>query len=198
MSTQSEFERQIASIEGAVHAMENAADPALSSKARELVQALMSLHGACLERMLEIVHQTGALGESIIDSFSRDEKVRSLLVLYGIHPLSLEARVRQGLEKAAPYLRSHAAKAELLGVDDAGAVRVRVEAGANGCPSTAGTLKSTVEQAVRELAPDVTAIQFEGSAAEHRPALAFVPLSALQAEAAISAAASSLAGRGGK
>ncbi len=54
MPKKKEIESQIESIDAMVRALEKATDPALRAKAKELVQALMTLHGACLERMLEI------------------------------------------------------------------------------------------------------------------------------------------------
>lgn len=184
MSKQSEFDRQIESIEGLVRALEDSADAASRLKAKELTQALMSLHGACLERMLEIVGQTGALGQSIIDSFAADEKVRSLLLLYDLHPVALETRILQALEKIRPNIQSHGGNVRLVSVDDAGAVTVRLEGSHSGCGSSPANLKSAVEQVIYDAAPDVTAIHMEGVLAE--PALAFVPLAALHtANAAI-------------
>jgi Fe-S cluster biogenesis protein NfuA len=180
MSKENESDRQIESIEGMVRALENSADAASSLKAKELMQALMTLHGACLERMLEIVKQTGTLGQAIIDSFAADEKVRSLLLLYDLHPLDMETRILQALEKTRPYLRSHGGSVNLISVDPAGIVTLRLEGSPNGCASSSATLKSVVEQAVYDAAPDVTAIHVEGSLAEQKPAPAFVPLTALQ------------------
>jgi Fe-S cluster biogenesis protein NfuA len=181
MSEQKEFERQVASIEGMVRTLEETADPASSASARELLQAVMGLHGVCLERMVEIVRQTGALGQAILDSFATDEKVRSLLLLYDLHPLGMETRVLQALEKTRPYLRSLGGEASLVGVDDAGVAAVRLDGSREGgCPSSAANLRAAVEQTIYEAAPDVTAIQFEGSLHEPTPAaLGFVPVAAL-------------------
>lgn len=197
MSIESRFEHQIESIEFMVHELENSADSAVSSKTRELLQAVMSLHGACLERMLEITRQTGALGQTLIESFANDEKVRNLLLLYDLHPIALETRVQKAIDKIGPYLRSHGASAELLALDEAGAVRVRLEGNGAGCSSSAGGLKSALEQAIYDAAPDVTAIHVEGSFVEQKAAIAFVPLATLLSESAAISAASP-AGRGGK
>ena len=63
------------------------------------MQAVMDLQGTALERLLEIVHAAGEPGQAIIDGLARDELVSSLLVLYGLHPLGIEDRVRLALEK---------------------------------------------------------------------------------------------------
>jgi len=88
--------------------------------------------------------------------------VGSLLLLYGLHPVDLETRVRGALEKTRPYLRSHGGNVELVDVDESGAVRLRLQGSCHGCPSSAMTLKLAIEQAIHDAAPDVTSISVEG------------------------------------
>jgi Fe-S cluster biogenesis protein NfuA/nitrite reductase/ring-hydroxylating ferredoxin subunit len=87
--------------------------------------------------------------------------------------------VAQALEKTRPYLKSHGGNVNLVGVDDLGAVTLRLEGNCHGCPSSSATLKLAVEEAIYEAAPDVTAIIVQGSIEEKSPAIAFVPLSQL-------------------
>ena len=179
MPAPSEVLSQLKSIEGLLQQVEKANDPALTATARELVQLLMEFHGAGLERMLEITHETGPLGAAIIDALGRDDLVRSLLLLYGLHPDNLETRVMQALEKTRPYLKSHGGNVNLVRVDDSGAVTLRLEGNCQGCPSSSATLKLAVEEAIYDAAPDVTAIIVQGSTQEQSPAIGFVPLSQL-------------------
>jgi Fe-S cluster biogenesis protein NfuA/nitrite reductase/ring-hydroxylating ferredoxin subunit len=183
MAKQTDVDAQIGAIEGLLDGLENALDPDLRDSAKELVQALMRLHGTCLERMLDIVAQTGAAGQPIIDSFARDEKVRSLLLLYDLHPQPLEDRILLALEKTRPYLRSHGGNVEFAGIDDAGVLTLRLEGNCDGCPSSAVTLKLAVEEAIYEAAPDITAIHVEGVTAAQASRGGFVPLGALQSAA---------------
>jgi Fe-S cluster biogenesis protein NfuA len=81
--------------------------------------------------------------------------------LYGLHPLDLETRVRQALEQVRPYLQSHGGNVELLGVEG-GIIRLRLQGSCHGCPSSAQTLKSTIEEAIAEKAPDAAGLQVEG------------------------------------
>jgi Fe-S cluster biogenesis protein NfuA/nitrite reductase/ring-hydroxylating ferredoxin subunit len=175
-----EVRSQLQSIEALVNQIENVADPALKAAAKDLVQSLMDLHGAGIERMLEIVHQSVPSGPSIIEALGRDDHVRSLLLIYGLHPDSLETRVMQALEKTRPYLKSHGGNVNLVGVDDLGAVTLRLEGNCHGCPSSSATLKLAVEEAIYEAAPDLTAILVQGEI-QDVPAttLGFVPLSQL-------------------
>jgi nitrite reductase/ring-hydroxylating ferredoxin subunit len=50
---------------------------------------------------------------------------------------------------------------ELLGVDD-GVVKLRLEGSCKGCPSSAATLKTAIEEAIMAAAPDVLEITAEG------------------------------------
>src|SRR6202050_4939876 len=179
MPTSHEIQNRLKTIETLVQRIEQVKDAALKATAKELVQSLMEFHGAGLERMLEIVHDSLELGPSVIETLGQDELVRSLLLLYGLHPDALETRVLQALEKTRPYLKSHGGNVSLLTVDDSGAVTLRLEGSCHGCPSSSATLKLAVEEAIYEAAPDVTAIIVEGSIQEQLPAIAFVPLSQL-------------------
>jgi len=181
MSNQ-EIARQIESIDGMVRALEKTEDAGLRSKAQDLVQALMELHGACLEQMLEIVRSSGEPGKPIIEKFGDDQLVRSLLLLYGLHPVDLQTRVMQALEKTRPYLRSHGGNVELVSLDDAGVVTLRLTGSCDGCASSSATLKQAVEEAIYEAAPDVTGIEVPGVQATKAAPVGFVPLASLQGE----------------
>ena len=114
MSERKEIAGRIESIEGLVHEIEKLSDPAVRSLAKQLIQSLMDLHGSGLEAMLEIIHRTGDVGQNIIDEMAFNELVRSLLLLYGLHPLGLKERVVAALEKTRPYLRSHGGNVQLV------------------------------------------------------------------------------------
>src|ERR1700733_6738753 len=180
MPAQSNAQNQLQSIEALLQRIEKANDPAMSAMAKDLVQRLMEFHGAGIERMLEIIHKDAAGQDNVINALGQDPLVRSLLLLYGLHPDGLEARVQQALEKTRPYLKSHGGNVNLIAVDDAGTVTLRLEGSCHGCPSSSATLKLAVEEAICNLAPDVTAIIVEGSIQEQPPAGGFVPLSSLE------------------
>ncbi len=172
-------QNQLQAIEALLQKIDNINNPALTATAKELVQLLMEFHGSGIERMLEIVHQTTPSGASVISALGRDDLVRSLLLLYGLHPETLETRVIQALEKTRPYLKSHSGNVALVGIDETGAVTLRLEGNCHGCPSSSATLKLAVEEAIYDAAPDVTAILVQGQVQEKAPALGFVPISNL-------------------
>jgi len=115
-------------VGGLVQEIESIADPALRAATKELVQSLMDLHGAALEKALDIVADAGGPGMSIIDRMGGDPLVSSVLILYGLHPEDLETRVLKAVDKVRPQLRKQGCEVELVGVS-AGAIRLRVETG---------------------------------------------------------------------
>jgi Fe-S cluster biogenesis protein NfuA len=150
-------------VEGLIRKIEALPDPAARAAAVELMQSLMDFHGAGLDRLMEIVSEAGEAGYRIFDEFARDELVGSLLLLYGLHPVPLEQRVMQALDKVRPYLDSHGGNVELLGIE-AGVVRLRLQGSCKTCPSSSMTLKLAIEEAIYQAAPDVAAIEAEGVA----------------------------------
>jgi len=164
-----EFQRRLESIEAVIRQIEAAADPNVRTASRELVQLVMELHGAGLERILEILRAGGEAGQSLLGNLGRDDMVSSLLVLYGLHPLGLEERVQQAVEKANRQMRSRDGTVELLGIED-GAVRLQLKANGHG-----PALKEVIEAAIYQAAPDLVSLVIDG--AEEKQA--FVPLEML-------------------
>jgi Fe-S cluster biogenesis protein NfuA len=129
--------------------------------AKELLESLLALHGAGLERILELTAETGESGTAIIAKCGHDELVSSLLLLYGLHPDDLRTRVTRAFEKSRRQIESHGGTAELVSVSDDGAVRLRLEVKSGGCGSSASSLKSALEAAIQDAAPDATSIVVE-------------------------------------
>jgi Fe-S cluster biogenesis protein NfuA len=171
-----DFRGDIQRIGGLVQEIEAIADPAVRAATNDLVQSLMDLHGAALEKALEIVAETGEPGMSIIDRLGRDSLVSSVLILYGLHPQDFESRVVKAVERVRSHLRKQGCEVELIGVND-GAIRLRVETGSHTCGSTAKTVQATLEGAMYDAAPDLTSLVIEGL--EEKPASGFVALDEL-------------------
>jgi Fe-S cluster biogenesis protein NfuA/nitrite reductase/ring-hydroxylating ferredoxin subunit len=169
-------------VEGLIRKIENLPDPAARATSLELVQALMEFHGAGLERLMEIVAQAGEPGYAVFDNFAADDLVGSLLLLYGLHPLTLDARVTKALDKVRPYLDSHGGNVELLDITDS-VVHLRMQGSCKSCPSSAMTLTLAIEEAIYAAAPDVVAIEAEG-VAEEPATTGFVQIGKLPGNAA--------------
>lgn len=155
------FRERVQRIGDLVQEIEAIADPALRASTKELVQSLMDLHGAALERTLEIVSASGEAGMTLIDQLGRDSLVSSLLTLYGLHPETLDNRVLQAIERVKPQLRKQGCEVELLELRD-GVVRLRIQTGEHTCGSTARTAQATLEGAVYDAAPDINSLVIEG------------------------------------
>lgn len=164
-----DFTAKLHRLEALIHQAERLPDPAARAHAHEVVRALLDLHAAGLERLLDHVAEAGAAGAAILDACAADDVTSGLLLLHDLHPLDLEDRVRQALERVGPSLGSHGG-VELLGVDD-GVVRLRLDGGC-GCGSSAAAVRKVVEEALLARAPDVVAVEIEGApAASGRVAL---------------------------
>jgi Fe-S cluster biogenesis protein NfuA len=179
MPAQPEFQKRLQSIERLVSEIDRGADPNLRSAVQQLVQLVMDLHGAGLERIVELIQETGG-GAGLLDRISRDEMVESLLVLHGLHPLGLEARIHRGIELARSRLRPHRGEVELIGLEN-GAVRLRMRAHGSGCGSTGEALKEIVESAIYQPAPDVLSLDIETGDEKAN----FVPIEMLHAAPAL-------------
>jgi Fe-S cluster biogenesis protein NfuA len=195
MAQETALQNQIQRIAGIVQRLESEADPNSRALAKELLESLMALHGAGLERILELARQSGETGDAIIEKCGKDELVSSVLLLYGLHPDDLKTRVERAIEKSGKFLEPHAAHAELVSISEDGSVKVRLQMKPNGgCGSTAATLRATLEAALQDAAPDAASILIEeiGTA---QPG--FVPIAQLQSGQSMPAFAAARAQRSG-
>jgi Fe-S cluster biogenesis protein NfuA len=176
MTNRNDVEQRARTMDHLIRRLESEGDPGLRATARELVQALLEFHAAGLTRVMEIVDEAGAPGAALIERLGEDELVKPLLLLHGLHPLDLHARVLDALEQTRPFLRTHGGEVECISVDGAGVVTLRLHA--HGCGSSNGSLRTAVEDALREAAPDLTRLVVE-NASEPSGALAFVPIGEL-------------------
>ncbi len=139
-------EERVRRIEDLVRRLEKVPDPESRNTAHALMEAILELHGAGLERIMEIVFDTGEAGQATIRQLAADSLVSNLLVLHGLHPDEIETRVQQALGKLNPG-------AELLGVFE-GVVQVRLSG--SGCG-----LKDSVEAGIRAAVPDAVDVVIE-------------------------------------
>ena len=158
---------RVARVDALLEEVEGAIGAVPVDTAIELVQAVLDLYGEGLARIVAHVadrDEDGALASAL----ASDELVSHLLLLHGLHPVPLDARVRGALAEVRPYLESHGGDVDLLGIDD-GVVRLAMRGSCDGCASSTMTLKLAIEDAIQKAAPDVEAVVAEG-AAEPAPA----------------------------
>lgn len=139
-----------------------AVSPKAGARSQELVQLLMRLYGAGLERILSAIDEmAGPAADKVFSRLEADELVASLLVLHDLHPLDLTDRILRALDKVRPYLGSHGGDVALLEVVD-GVARLRLEGSCHGCPSSSVTMKQAIERALEEAVPELAGIEVEG------------------------------------
>jgi Fe-S cluster biogenesis protein NfuA len=177
MAPDKDFQIKVQRIGELVGELENIADPEARASAKALVQLLLDLHGVGMERVMEIVAKNDESGQRTIDDLGRDPLVSSLLVLYGLHPLDVESRVAQAVDRVRPQVRKGGGELDLLGIE-AGVVRLQLQVTGHGCSSTGKTLKKLVEDALYEAAPDMNRLVVEGLE-EPAGSSGFVPLGKL-------------------
>jgi Fe-S cluster biogenesis protein NfuA len=168
MGPRAELDRRLERVDELIRRLEAGADPSVRTVTQELVATLMELHAAGLDRVLTLLRASPDAGATL-ERLAADELVQSVLLLHGLHPVGIETRVREALEKTRPYLRSHGGNVELVAVEPDGTVRLRMQGSCHGCPSSAVTLKLAIEKAIQEAAPDVLAIVLEDEARVREP-----------------------------
>jgi Fe-S cluster biogenesis protein NfuA/nitrite reductase/ring-hydroxylating ferredoxin subunit len=143
--------------------------------AEELVRQLVGLYGDGLARIVTVLGEQGEPGTAMLRRLAEDPLVESLLLLHDLHPLDVDTRVQQALDRVRPYLGSHAGGVEYLGVRD-GVARLKLEGSCHGCPSSTDTVRLAIRGAVLEAAPEVSDVVVEGmTAPPERPLLQISP-----------------------
>ena len=135
--------------------------------ARELIQecmeAVLAFYGTGLSRILEVVTEAGVEGRKVYQKLIRDDVVKGLLLIHDLHPLDLEARLLDALEKVRPYLKSHGGNVELISLDNAVA-KLRLLGTCKSCASSSVTLELAIRQAIEQACPDLIHFEVEGLA----------------------------------
>ena len=128
-----------------------AADPVVARKAEEVVGLLVDLYGEALGRVVDLFGPEQLADESLL---------ASLLLLHGLHPDPVDTRIERALDRIRPGLGGK--KLDVVRLDDDGRLVLRLSSPLDGCPSTIGTVQSTIEDAVTEWAPEVSTVSIEG------------------------------------
>src|ERR1700721_2860338 len=134
-----DFRLQTERVEKLAARLQSAGDPEIRATALDLVQSVVELHGAALQRLVDSLTRTPA-GQQILSEALENDLISSMLLLHNLHPDDLETRVLRGIEKVRPYLKSHGGDVELTSTLD-GIVRLRLHGSCGSCPSSSITLK---------------------------------------------------------
>ena len=185
-------------IERALDELQAKVDPRVFEQACEVLQLVGEMYGAGFARIMALVDQHAP---AVVEHFVADDLVASLLIANGLHPDELSVRIARALDGVRPFLAGHGGDVELLDIDErVGAVHLRLLGSCDGCPSSAITLRTTVERAILEAAPEISIIDVEEPTAQvpatpialtSKPAVSFDPATGCGATAGAAAAAAS-------
>jgi uncharacterized tellurite resistance protein B-like protein len=170
-----------ARIEALVAALDAIGDPKAAQAARELVRAIIELHGAALADLLALVAEAGDQpADTLLPRFLANPQIASLLLLHDLHPQDLPTRVRAALRRLHPHLGVCGLRAELLGVDEDDRVRIRLSAaGGRKQASSPEEVRREIEQALFAAAPDAGELFIEGLEAAAAANTTEVPIAAI-------------------
>jgi Fe-S cluster biogenesis protein NfuA len=140
-------QRKIGRLEHLIGELETL-EGAAGATALQTAQTLVEVYGEGLARLVNRLEAPRVL------ELAEDEMVAHLLLVHGLHPLDLEARIARALEQVRPYLRSHSGEVELVAIEPP-TVRLRLSGSCHGCPSSTVTLRLAIEAAIRKAAPEI-------------------------------------------
>ncbi len=150
-----------AQIDELLARLDAAQDVRARRDAQALASALIALHRAALVKLVE--------GHPSLDALARDPEVAPVLLLHELHPLALDARVQEALERLAPVLAAEGASAILRSCSPDG-IRVRL-APHEGAPrpGAAARLTGRVEGALYDAAPEAATVIVDAQALDDTP-----------------------------
>ena len=162
-------------IEVLVRQAQSISDPAARNIAIDLLRAVLDLHAAGLERILDLIFESGPGGEGIIERIAHDELAGSMLLLHDLHPEDLETRLNRALVRLQDMFASLGAKLSIVSMEG-DTVQLRFESERTW---SAAPVKSSVEKEIFQAAPEITTVVIEGL--KEAAPNGFVPVSDLLA-----------------
>jgi hypothetical protein len=87
------IEESLRRIEQLVRTLDTGGDGPARVAARELLEAVLDLHGVALAKIAASLSASEA-GRALYDALGQDEQVKAVLLLHGLHPDSPEERIR--------------------------------------------------------------------------------------------------------
>ena len=140
-------------------------DPVARAIVHECLRGLLAFYGDGLARILQVVQSSGTAGEHVYAQLVEDPVVRGLLLIHGLHPIDLPARLRQAMEKVRPYMESHGGNVELLSLEN-DVAKFRLQGACKTCPSSSVTMELALRRAIEEACPDLMGFEVEATKPE--------------------------------
>ena len=148
-------------IEELIAALDSISDPAAREPARALLEVVLELHALGLARMTATIAAADG-GAALLRRLSEDEATRGILLLHGLHPETVEARVGSAVEALRPRFAALGLGLKLV-ANTAKLARVRVRwISAGPSQIDAVALRGELEAAIIEAAPDLGVLEIDG------------------------------------
>lgn len=136
-------------------------NPAAKELLQDCLESLLAVYGEGLARLMTILREgNGANGRELLSRIVKDTHFRGLLLIHGLHPQSLQSRLREALDQVRPYMQSHGGNVELISLH-ADFARLRLNGSCQSCPSSRMTLELAVRKALEENCPDLVGFEVE-------------------------------------
>jgi Fe-S cluster biogenesis protein NfuA/nitrite reductase/ring-hydroxylating ferredoxin subunit len=136
--------------------------PAAKQLIQECMEAVLAFYGLGLTKILDVVNGAGPEGRKVYRDLIHNDVINGLLLIHDLHPLDLEARLRDALDKVRPYLKSHGGNVELIGLEN-NVAKLRLHGTCKSCASSSVTLELAIRHAIELACPDLAYFEVEGA-----------------------------------
>lgn len=146
-------------IDEARNRLERSSNGEAQAVARELLGAVMDLHGLALARALTLA-QSGVAGDDLAQRFVEDDYVAAVMLLHGLHPEDPETRLHKKLSAMRAHWGVRGFRVELLAVKR-GAAKAKVHWSNVVTSVERSALLREIEDVLTDVAPDLDLIALE-------------------------------------
>lgn len=141
-----------------------ALDPAVRAKAMAIKSAIEEFHKLGLTHIVRTL-KNHPQGKELLYELVDEPSVYALFSMHGLVRADLKTRVSRVIDMVRPYMQSHGGDVHLVDVRDRTAY-VTLAGSCNGCSMSSVTLRSTVEESLREHVPEIQAVEVVASEPE--------------------------------
>ena len=134
-----------------------ALEPAVRAKALALKSAIEEFHKVGLTRIVRRLKEDPR-GKELLFELVDDPTVYALFSMHGLVRADLRTRVSRVIDMVRPTLQSHGGDVSLVDVRDNRAF-VRLSGNCNGCSMSSVTLRTTVEESLKEHVPEIEGVE---------------------------------------
>ena len=134
-----------------------ALEPGVRAKALALKSAIEEFHKVGLTRIVRRLKEDPR-GRDLLFELVDDPAVYAIFSMHGLVRADLRTRVSRVIEMVRPTMQSHGGDVALVDVRD-NRVFVRLSGNCNGCSMSSVTLRTTVEESLKEHVPEIEGVE---------------------------------------